>query len=43
MTAPAAGPQARTAVLLAPLWWPWQAYLGWRMARTDRKEAGQWR
>jgi hypothetical protein len=36
MTRPPTGPQAWTAVLLTPLWWPWQTYLGWRMARADR-------
>jgi hypothetical protein len=36
MTQPPTGPQAWTALLLAPCWWPWQIYLGWRMNRQDR-------
>jgi len=36
MTRPPTGPHAWTAVLLAPLWWPWQRALSWKWARQER-------
>jgi hypothetical protein len=39
MTRPPSGPQAWVAVLLAPLWWPYQAVSAAWWRHTQRRKA----